>query len=62
MKFKCVSHCDKISFLENGQSQIVISLKFKGANDDDDFEQDDDIVSAHESIWENEESGIIVSW
>lgn len=49
-------------FLENGQSQIVISLKFKGANDDDDFEQDDDIVSAHESIWENEESGIIVSW
>ena len=45
-----------------GISQIIVSLKFQGANDDDDFEQDDDIVSAHESIWENEESGIIVSW
>ena len=46
--------------LENGQ--IIILLKFKSANDAEDFEQDDDLMSAHESIWENEESGIIVSW
>ena len=48
--------------LQYSHLPIIILLKFKGANDDDDFEQDDDIVSAHESIWENEESGIIVSW
>ena len=57
MKFKCKSQYGKSSHLP-----IIILLKIKGANDDDDFEQDDDIVSAHESIWENEESGIIVSW
>ena len=31
-------------------------------HDDDDFDQDDDIISAHESVWELEESGIMVSW
>ena len=31
-------------------------------HDDDDFDQDDDIISASESVWENEESGTMVSW
>ena len=31
-------------------------------NDDEDFDQDDDIVSAHESVWEHEQSVTMVSW
>ena len=33
----------------------------QGAIDDDEFDQDDDVMSGHGSVWENEESRIVVS-
>ena len=33
----------------------------QGTNDDDEFDQDDDVMSGHGSVWENEESRIVVS-
>ena len=34
---------------------------FQGGNDDDDFDQDDEVASAHDSTWEQEENMGIVS-
>ena len=33
----------------------------QGTIDDDEFDQDDDVMSGHGSVWENEESRIVVS-
>ena len=33
----------------------------QGTIDDDEFDQDDDVMSGHGSVWENEESRLVVS-